>query len=52
MSVEKALPKSWVNVKVIEIGTSITGNTPSTQNLDNYGTSIPYIKPPQLIKGL
>ena len=43
------LPDSWITAKVVEVGTSITGNTPSTQNTENYGTSIPYIKPPQLV---
>jgi type I restriction enzyme S subunit len=49
MSNINGLPDNWITVKVSDIGTSITGNTPSTQNPENYGTSIPYIKPPQLI---
>ena len=43
------LPGSWLTVKVSDVGTSITGNTPSTQHAENYGNLIPYIKPPQLI---
>jgi len=49
MSESNELPDNWLTVKVSDVGTSITGNTPSTQNAENYGTSIPYIKPPQLI---
>ena len=49
MSECNELPDSWLTVKVSDVGTSITGNTPSTQNAENYGSSIPYIKPPQLI---
>jgi type I restriction enzyme S subunit len=49
MSEGNALPDSWITVKVSDVGDSITGNTPSTQHAENYGGSIPYIKPPQLI---
>ena len=48
MSEANATPDSWITVKVSDIGTSITGNTPSTKHAENYGGSIPYIKPPQL----
>ncbi len=45
---ERKLPKSWIQISVSEVGTSITGNTPSTKDPDNYGGSLPYIKPPKL----
>lgn len=43
------LPDSWTTATVAEIGAVITGNTPSTQNQDNYGGFIPFVKPPQLM---
>lgn len=47
-SMKSTLPDSWVNVAVTEVGTSVTGNTPSTKDKSNYGAYLPYIKPPHL----
>ena len=44
-----AFPSSWKNAEVCEIGTIITGNTPSKKDSHNYGNYIPFIKPPQLL---
>jgi len=48
MSEGTPLPDSWITVKVSDVGVSVTGNTPSTKYAENYGGTIPYIKPPQL----
>lgn len=42
------LPVGWARASVCDVGTVVTGNTPSTQNPSNYGGQIPFVKPPQL----
>jgi type I restriction enzyme S subunit len=42
------LPYSWLTVSVSDVGISVTGNTPPTKDQRNYGSYLPYIKPPQL----
>jgi type I restriction enzyme S subunit len=42
------LPVGWARASVCDVGTAVTGNTPSTQNPSNYGGQIPFVKPPQL----
>lgn len=42
------LPHGWVWTELHEIAESITGNTPSTKEPNNYGDYIPFIKPPEL----
>ena len=44
-----AFPSTWRNAEVCEVGTIITGNTPSKKDSHNYGNYIPFIKPPQLL---
>jgi len=38
----------WQSVKISDIATILTGNTPSTKNEAFYGGLIPFIKPPDL----
>ncbi len=44
-----ALPKNWVVLPIIELGKAITGNTPPTKNVENYGGELPFIKPTELV---
>ena len=37
--------KGWVELKLCEIGETQTGNTPATNEPDNYGNFIPFVKP-------
>lgn len=46
------LPKGWVLATLNQVGEIITGNTPSTSNSENYGGTIPFIKPPMLKNNL
>ena len=46
------LPEGWERKKVGEIGTVITGKTPSTSNKENYGGSIPFITIPDMHTGI
>jgi type I restriction enzyme, S subunit len=47
------LPEGWEWKTLGEIGTIVTGNTPSTKNSENFGSAIPFVKPPVLIdKGI
>lgn len=39
---------SWANVPLNELGTIITGETPPTHNIENYGGSIPFVTPADL----
>ena len=45
---KEVLPNSWEEIAVSTIGDIITGNTPSTKDKSNYGTHLPYVKPPLL----
>lgn len=47
------IPISWYWVTLADVGNVITGNTPSTKDLMNYGNAIPFVKPPELLdKGI
>lgn len=46
------VPEEWEKKKVGEIGTVITGKTPSTSNKENYGGSIPFITIPDMHTGI
>ncbi|MDO8946194.1 MAG: restriction endonuclease subunit S [Desulfocapsaceae bacterium] len=43
------IPSNWEWVSLSDVGQLITGNTPPTKELDNYGHEIPFVKPPELI---
>ena len=51
---EEALKVSlnWVDVQLAEISEVVTGNTPSTKDKENYGSYLPFIKPPQLLNSV
>jgi type I restriction enzyme, S subunit len=36
----------WCEYKVSDLGVVQTGNTPKTSNKENYGTDVPFVKPP------
>jgi len=40
----------WEEKKLKEIGITQTGNTPKTNEPDNYGDYIPFVKPPHFLK--
>ncbi|MDP2455076.1 MULTISPECIES: restriction endonuclease subunit S [unclassified Kaistella] len=40
--------KDWVECSLGEIFKTVTGNTPSKSEKDNYGSEIPFVKPPQI----
>jgi type I restriction enzyme S subunit len=42
------LPVGWVNVNLTKVGLAITGNTPPTNDAENYGRDVPFVKPPDL----
>ena len=46
------VPEGWEKKKIGEIGTVITGKTPSTSNKENYGGSIPFITIPDMHTGI
>ena len=46
------LPQGWTWAKLEEIGTIVTGNTPPKKNAQNYDKYIPFVKPPQLDRGI
>jgi len=43
---------SWQTKNISELGDIVTGNTPSTKDPSNYGSDIPFIKPPELKSNL
>ncbi|WP_187263777.1 restriction endonuclease subunit S [Pontibacter beigongshangensis] len=45
---KSVLPEHWEVRKLGEICKTVTGNTPPRNNIDNYGTAIPFVKPPQV----
>ena len=45
------LPKGWVEVEISKLGQIVTGKTPSTKNIDNFGGEVPFIKPGDLNEG-
>jgi type I restriction enzyme S subunit len=42
------IPASWRWVSVSAVGKVITGNTPPTKEIANYGNYMPFVKPPEL----
>ncbi len=40
--------EDWVECTLGEVFETVTGNTPSKNEIDNYGNEIPFIKPPQI----
>ena len=48
---EVKLPEGWEYSQLLKLGTIITGKTPSTKDVDNFGGNIPFIKPGDLDKG-
>jgi|SRR5690606_19723373 len=45
--------KDWVECKIGEIFTTITGNTPSKKEIENYESKdIPFVKPPDVTNGI
>ncbi|WP_417527576.1 restriction endonuclease subunit S [Marinomonas shanghaiensis] len=45
------LPKGWVEVEISKLGQIVTGKTPSTKDIDNFGGEVPFIKPGDLNEG-
>jgi type I restriction enzyme S subunit len=42
------VPQGWERVRVDDLGTVLTGKTPSTKDADNYGGDIPFVKTPDM----
>ena len=45
------VPDNWTWCKIKDIGSVVTGNTPSKDNADYYGGNIPFFKPTDLEQG-
>ena len=45
------VPYNWTWCKIKDIGSVVTGNTPSKDNADYYGGNIPFFKPTDLEQG-
>lgn len=52
MSEKLDRPDSWLSVTILDLGITITGSTPPTENRHYYGGNIPFYKPTDLNKGL
>ncbi|MGP2414120.1 restriction endonuclease subunit S [Pantoea ananatis] len=48
---EVKLPEGWEYSQLLNLGTIVTGKTPNTKDVDNFGGNIPFIKPGDLDKG-
>ena len=48
MSELHSIPLAWQWVELSNISEVVTGNTPSTSDVENYGGDVPFFKPPQL----
>ena len=46
--ITNGVPEGWGKCRVGNLGAVITGKTPSTKNLDNYGGTIPFVKTPDM----
>ena len=46
------IPAKWALVKIKDVGEIVTGNTPSKKDKSNYGSYMPFVKPPELMGGL
>lgn len=42
------MKEDWIEAALGEVFETVTGNTPSKKEKDNYGYEIPFIKPPQI----
>lgn len=42
------MKEDWIECTLGKVFETVTGNTPSTKDKDNYGSEIPFIKPPQI----
>ncbi len=42
------IPRTWQWVTLKDIAEVVTGNTPPTSDVENYGGEVPFFKPPQL----
>ncbi len=45
------LPEGWKNCQLIDLGSVVTGKTPSTKITENFGGEFPFIKPGDLDNG-
>ena len=52
MIMQMDLPQTWKKVRVSDIGTIITGNTPPKINKSNFGSHVPFVKPPELLNDI
>jgi type I restriction enzyme S subunit len=46
------IPKGWKRAYIDDVGEIVTGRTPSKKDTTNYGSYMPFVKPPDLIDGL
>lgn len=46
------LPKGWSNVQLSKLGKVITGKTPSTAIVENYGSAVPFVTIPDMYQGV
>ncbi len=42
------MKEDWIECTLVEVFETVTGNTPSKKDKDNYGNEIPFIKPPHI----
>ena len=47
--IDTELLKSWLTIELREIAEIVTGNTPPKNDKSNYGTEVPFVKPPELL---
>jgi type I restriction enzyme, S subunit len=52
MIMQMDIPQTWKKVRVSDIGTIITGNTPPKINKSNFGNHVPFVKPPELLNDI
>jgi type I restriction enzyme S subunit len=48
VSVVHLIPLTWQWVTLEDVAEVVTGNTPPTSDIENYGGEVPFFKPPQL----
>ncbi|MBI0274406.1 restriction endonuclease subunit S [Hafnia alvei] len=48
---EVKLPEGWEYSQLLKLGSIVTGKTPSTKDINNFGGNVPFIKPGDLDKG-
>ena len=47
-SQNRTLPQGWCQVEIDEVAEIVTGNTPPKNDPQNYGSSYPWVRPPDL----